>query len=472
MVRTRVGLIAILVALLASGGALVAFEPTPPARAATTLTWVGPDMGLWSEAANWDPAQAPEDGDTLVFGPLAASETTENDLGVLHLAELRVQSADNVTITGDGFDAALLRADDGTLAIRVPVDLSADLSVLTEMAGDVITIAAPGGLLDVNNRTVTVEAGSAGVFAVDAPFAGTGTVTVEGGVFEIDRPATFSGFLEAESGVLRYSFATAPPCGSTPAAHVTVGEEGELRVLCTAAIASLNASGRVSLSERLVDHEGDLSILGTGANVITGQLRYEAAGALRCCGTGGLLTISAAVFGDDGVAAVQRGTWDIVQSIFPATITFQVTEGGVLEGRGTAGAGLSFGATVSPGGAGATAILRSEEWLFATNSTYRADVIGTSFDRFVLNSGLVIEPHVTLDLHVTGTAPLGTVVTIARSGGAITGTFDDLPEGTRFTEGGQLWEISYEANDGRDITLTRVSDGPVPRARIPMIARD
>jgi hypothetical protein len=59
------------------------------------------------------------------------------------------------------------------------------------------------------------------------------------------------------------------------------------------------------------------------------------------------------------------------------------------------------------------------------------------------------------------TFPVGAVFTIIdkTSPGAVTGTFDGLPEGATFASGGNQLRISYVGGDGNDVTMTLVSIG-------------
>lgn len=67
-------------------------------------------------------------------------------------------------------------------------------------------------------------------------------------------------------------------------------------------------------------------------------------------------------------------------------------------------------------------------------------------------------------------ALLGDQITlIDNQGGAVSGTFNDLPEGAPLTLNGQEWVISYQGGDGNDVVLTR--ERFVPPATGPVLAQ-
>jgi hypothetical protein len=58
----------------------------------------------------------------------------------------------------------------------------------------------------------------------------------------------------------------------------------------------------------------------------------------------------------------------------------------------------------------------------------------------------------------SGTLPLGTVFTVISNTATtpITGTFDNLPDGSTITIGGNKLQADYEGGDGNDLILTVV----------------
>jgi hypothetical protein len=64
-----------------------------------TLSWAGPNGGLWSVAANWSPAQVPQGGDTVVFGDTDGQNTNSTDDGISAVAGLAIDSSYTHTIT-------------------------------------------------------------------------------------------------------------------------------------------------------------------------------------------------------------------------------------------------------------------------------------------------------------------------------------------------------------------------------------
>src|SRR5205823_193692 len=60
--------------------AVLAVTLTCASLSAATLTWNGSEDSLWSNAANWTPAQTPAVGDALTFPGSATRRTMTNDL--------------------------------------------------------------------------------------------------------------------------------------------------------------------------------------------------------------------------------------------------------------------------------------------------------------------------------------------------------------------------------------------------------
>src|SRR5262245_8048211 len=77
-------------------------EPLEARDAPAVNIWVGPQNGLWSNAANWSLRHSPIASDSLVFsGPGTAGRNTNsvNDLRSVTVAEVRCQAGFTATIT-------------------------------------------------------------------------------------------------------------------------------------------------------------------------------------------------------------------------------------------------------------------------------------------------------------------------------------------------------------------------------------
>src|SRR5262249_22161161 len=80
-------------------------------------------------------------------------------------------------------------------------------------------------------------------------------------------------------------------------------------------------------------------------------------------------------------------------------------------------------------------------------------------------SGNVVVTGSTLVLSFAFTSATNDAFTIINktSGGAVTGTFNGLPEGGTFTDGGRTYQITYVGGDGNDVVVTDITaGGPTP----------
>jgi hypothetical protein len=91
------------------------------------------------------------------------------------------------------------------------------------------------------------------------------------------------------------------------------------------------------------------------------------------------------------------------------------------------------------------------------------NLAGTQYDQIVVQDSLLFgNPNNTLDLRLmNGFVPTPGeqfVIFDDRFSGAVTGTFQNLPEGSIFNAGGTLFQISYTGGDGNDVVLTTVPE--------------
>jgi len=89
----RALLLPAVVVLLAMADASTKAEPPLP----TTLTWIGPADGKWSDPANWMPAKIPGNQDTVIFD--GAKGNTASVMDRRHIAKLEIHANYTQTIT-------------------------------------------------------------------------------------------------------------------------------------------------------------------------------------------------------------------------------------------------------------------------------------------------------------------------------------------------------------------------------------
>jgi hypothetical protein len=178
----------------------------------------------------------------------------------------------------------------------------------------------------------------------------------------------------------------------------------------------------------------------------------------------GRLTLSGASFNSEPIN-IQGGTVVVNGSV---TGAINAQGSGVLRGNGNIGAvNFSSGSKIAPGDV--IGSLNLTGGLFSPGAILELDITGTTggttHDRLVLSGGLDITNSVlALQLGAFNPADFTDQFTIILNNGAspVTGTFQGLPNGATFAQGGQIWQISYfddantpgfELAGGNDVTL-------------------
>ena len=141
--------------------------------------------------------------------------------------------------------------------------------------------------------------------------------------------------------------------------------------------------------------------------------------------------------------------------------------GGTLGGRGliagavSVGTGQTGSAILAPG-ANSTGVLTIQNTVtFAGRGTYKwnVDAVGNTSDE-IAAAGVTISQGALFSAILLGNAtlPVGAAFTAIANTGAlpISGTFTNLPDGSRFTAGNNTFHASYEGGDGNDLTVTVV----------------
>ena len=195
--RSRLGIFVGTMALLAGVSVVVA----PQAGAATTLTWTGGGADAnWSTAANWNPAQAPQAGDSLVFPSGAARPVNNNDLQADTAIAAITLSGTAYTLGGNAVSLGqLVQSSSTTISDTVSLPLHA-LASVTQTAGESSALGVTGSIVLSNNGTLALSADR--TLNITGLISGTGaSVQASGdGRIVLSGANTYTGSTTRQSG--------------------------------------------------------------------------------------------------------------------------------------------------------------------------------------------------------------------------------------------------------------------------------
>jgi autotransporter-associated beta strand protein len=367
---------------------------------------------------------------------------------------------------------------------------------LTHVTGDLAASDRPitftGSVLA--DPGVSVDAGAAAV-----TFGGSGTQTLSG------TGATFAGLLHSGRGALRLLGDLTVAGAFTNAAGLFDANGRAASVGGPATVAdgtsylggggaqafngglSLLAGGSLSGTNLILG--GDLTASADDAGnpaTLSGALSLGGAGRTFsvAAGAGPVdLLVSAVISGDAGGGLAKDGpgtlrlTGDnaytgpttvragalLVDGAQPSSDVFLA--GGLLGGVGQVGAVTAAGGNLIPGdAAGNPGLLASGPVALASAATFSVQLNGTTagsgYSRLNVAGTADLDSDggagSTLAVSVGFDAALGDTFTILHTTGGVAGTFQGLPEGSTVVAGGVAFRISYLANGGNDVVLTRV----------------
>jgi autotransporter-associated beta strand protein len=198
-------------------------------------------------------------------------------------------------------------------------------------------------------------------------------------------------------------------------------------------------------------------ILQTGHPTIGGSINKVGSGTWAL---GGANTYTAGTIVNEGFLKVSNTTGSATGSG-----AVQVNGGtlggvGILAGAVTVGSGNGSGAFLAPGTGSATLTLQSSLSLKGDSTyTWRFTTPSAKADKVVAN-GVTIKSGAQFQAVAKGNAQLtmGTSLTAISNTAAtpISGTFNNLPDGSTVTVGNNKFQADYEGGDGNDLTLTVV----------------
>jgi uncharacterized repeat protein (TIGR01451 family) len=393
------------------------FSAASPANAVATRTWTGGDVAsnLWSDPDNWD-SGVPVAGDLLVFPQAAQRKANVNDIAPATVFE-------SITFTGSGYSIS-----------------GNGLAVATELRNDP----------------------SSGTNTVVLAVGGTGGVVNAGGRLVLDGANTFSGLVSVLDGTLVASHDAA--LGAVAAGtDVSPGATLVLTNGTDTGAEPIEISGHGADSFGALQspsgntRAGDVTVVGpttigvASSTLVIGTLRGS--GPLTLLG-GGKLQVDSSFF--TGNVTVEHGnlTWNASSQAF---VTVEME--GWLRGIGTVASATVTGGLVWPGSGGAPGILNVFGQTTFLGGVFQVDldgpVAGAGYGQLATGSLSLSPTSTLLDIDLTFAPSLGQVFRIIDvGGGAVSGTFLNLPEGAIFLAEGFAWRISYVGGDGNDVTIT------------------
>lgn len=458
--------LSLLFALLIVGGAVLAASgPLLPARAVTTRTWVGPDNGKWSVAANWSPAGTPQNGDALVFpSPVSSFKKSQNDL--VDLTVDTVQFDTYTTITGNrlGVTTEIRQSAASDVTIDLPIALKGDMKVTVPAGGRMFMRQRiqPLGTVALDLAGHTLNKNGGGDMEVNGDVIGGGTLAYNGGQSSIVVAITFSGGITIAGGaelIVGELGGGMGYCGTTPNADYTLSG-GQLTATCAVSVNSVSGTGTLDIFST----NDSLTVAGKAGTRFDGNITGPASDTVTCCTNGPWVLGGTSTF---------PGFFNVVTNRLTlaggnlAAATLQFDSGATVAGYGT------FGPTVITEGRavfepvdGVVAVasfpnLTMHPTVTASFTIHGANP-GTGFAQ-VLMTGLLDINGASLELKFDGYAPpAGQAYTLFRAAPAVTGTFNSLPEGATFTSSGNKFKITYKGGTGHDVVITSQGSASTP----------
>ncbi len=260
---------------------------------------------------------------------------------------------------------------------------------------------------------------------------------------------------------------------SINASHIA-GTTTILADLTPAAAMTLNATGfNPSLVvSNLFGGASDVTVTGSGEITIVGEMDMDSSADFRKTGTGRLnLDPDRSIFMDATITIDDGSVWLLTTM----TVDVVVNSGGTLRGGPFEYLDSidSNGGIVAPGTEDYGSIRVFDSVVFDATTTFQLR-LASRYDHDYLGLSLTTPTTLTLggcqlDLAVEPTVEIGetfTIVDTQNAGSSITGRFAGHPEGSRFTEDGFTFEITYQGGEhSNSVVLTVVNVPPTGVAK-------
>ena len=449
-----------LISVSATSSVALAFLPLVHA---TNGIWTNSSGGTWSASGNWNGGTIADGADaTADFSSLdiAADQTvtldTNRTVGSLTFGDTSGTSA----WTLGGASALTLATGSGspTITTNTNVTLHAALQGtqgFTKQGSGSLKLS--GGASNTISGSILVNAGSLAIDDTNSIKNTTASITVASG-------ATLDFWGAYQSGAMTNAL-TIGGTGINGEGAFTISGNGYYNGTIT-----LSSDAKIAHSANAGTIDG--TITGSGQNLdlaaaYGGQPDFIIGASIQT-GTGGV-TIHASgtqqvqlngINTYTGATTVSTGHLMVNGSI---TSAVTVNSGALFGGTGSSTRSLHInsGGTLTGGASGAVGTFTTTNTVtFDSGSTYAVDFnSGTAkFDQ-IIASGFSLG-SVTLSLADLGSTTLGlgqTFTIMDGTGTSITGTFTGLSEGSFITVGSNVFQISYLADSGKDVTLTTVA---------------
>jgi hypothetical protein len=387
---------------------------------------------------------------------LNASITTDNGpLTLIANDTLANGVVDSQRDPGDAFItmAGGTTLDSGTALLDVELRNGAGLTHSNSRSIDLQTVTA-GAVNVANNGPDPGSDVRVGPVTTNGPQSYSnpkGVTTVAGDLLSGDQPVTFTDSVVINDGVSVNTGSSTVNFTGSGAQTLQSGSGSIFTNLNHAGSGTLRLTSELSVAGALLQTAGtfdanDALVTVGGAAVLTGGTYL--AGTSPQTFHGGLV-ITAGIF---------------TSSAGPMSVSGSVTLiGGSLSGEGMVDALTAYAGTVAPGGEGPGVLTVGGPTSFNPLTTLKVQLNGTDpgtgYSQLV-TTGPTNLGGSTLNLVLGFDPPVSStfeIVTTSDSGGII-GTFNGLPEGAVFSQGGYQFQITYHGGDlGTSVVLTRLS---------------
>lgn len=423
------------------------------------LTWSGsasgpPVSSAWSNTANWQGGVLPSGTATVVFG-----HATSN--GGPGLGSDRTVA--NFLMSGSGQNVIVGL----TGSLTVTNDL-----IATSGASTTLTLRGANSVSIGNNFTVAsvVNFGSTGVSDANSQFGAVfvGGTTDISSILNLTNPTStvnLGNLVMRSSGTLNMTVGTSQGTFSNSTNLISVsslsGTGGVIRAGKASTTGHLNVNGSTNgtYAGTIINGSGTVRLTKAGSGTLTltgtntytgttaisqGTLLLSGSGSIN--GTSGIALSGGSLIQNSAVALSAPITWT------GGTIGGSSTITGNLVASGTGAKALNPGN--SPGQLLVTGDVTLDTYTVLNLEINSATAI-SGYDVLALTGALALN-NATLNVILGYTPLMDQVYTIATFGNSpLLGTFNGLANGSTFLSGGQLFEITYNAND---ITLQAVPE--------------
>lgn len=341
---------------------------------------------------------------------------------------------------------------DGTMGFTGVTTISTGTLRVGAASGTSTTTSLATSNSIVNDASLILRRTDAADVDITPAISGTGSVAFEGSGtsnqsrYTINNASTYSGGSTVTSARVNLTNATGLGSGSvvvTSGASVFISGAGTV-----ANAFSIAGNGWIEGAGQL----GALRL--SSGSILTGAIGITA-DARMTVNNGGVATISGPISGAFSLELGEDTAAGTLNLNGPHTYTGSTTISfGVLNLGGTLTSNVINNATLAP------QVTPSTSGSLTNNGTYRVRLNAGSNDRLTVATTVTLGG--TLDLVPAVGLSIGSSFTILTktSGGAITGTFTSRPQNSTWIEDGYLWQISYTAGDGNDVTVTIVPPPP------------